>query len=68
MFFGNDLVIEVNMINVLDSLIVGKKDIIVFFCVDKIVDYEMMMKVMDILYQVGYFKIGLVGEEIVKVK
>lgn len=68
MFIGNDLVMDDMMIVELMVLMEGKKDIMIFFCVDKIVEYEILMKVMDMLYQVGYFKIGLVGEEIVKVK
>ncbi|MEA7543798.1 biopolymer transporter ExbD, partial [Salmonella enterica subsp. enterica serovar Montevideo] len=41
----------------------GKKDTTIFFRADKTVEYETLMKVMDMLHQAGYLKIGLVGEE-----
>lgn len=50
MFIGNDSVIDEIMITALNALIEGKKDIIIFFRADKIVDYETLMKVMDTLY------------------
>ncbi|MEY5518281.1 TonB system transport protein ExbD, partial [Salmonella enterica subsp. enterica serovar Corvallis] len=34
----------------------------------KTVEYETLMKVMDMLHQAGYLKIGLVGEETAKAK
>jgi biopolymer transport protein ExbD len=63
MFLGNDPVTDDTMVNAINALTDGKKDITIFFRADKTVNYETMMKVMDTLHQAGYLKIGLVGEE-----
>ncbi|EPA3430991.1 biopolymer transporter ExbD, partial [Salmonella enterica subsp. enterica serovar Montevideo] len=52
----------------LTALTEGKKDTTIFFRADKTVEYETLMKVMDMLHQAGYLKIGLVGEETAKAK
>ena len=66
MYIGNEQVTEETIINQLNAATEGKKDTTVFFRADKTVDYETMMKVMDMLHQAGYLKIGLVGAETAK--
>lgn len=68
MFIGNDPVTDDTMIAELTALTEGKKDTTIFFRADKTVEYETLMKVMDMLHQAGYLKIGLVGEETAKAK
>ncbi|EIP8897383.1 TonB system transport protein ExbD [Salmonella enterica] len=68
MFIGNDPVTDDTMIAELTALTEGKKDTTIFFRADKTVEYETLMKVMDMLHQAGYLKIGLVGEETEKAK
>lgn len=63
MYLGNDPVTDDSMVAAVDAMTEGKKDTTIFFRADKTVDYETMMKVMDILHQAGYLKIGLVGAE-----
>lgn len=67
MFIGNDPVTDDTMIAELTALTEGK-DTTIFFRADKTVEYETLMKVMDMLHQAGYLKIGLVGEETAKAK
>lgn len=67
-FIGNDPVTDDTMIAELTALTEGKKDTTIFFRADKTVEYETLMKVMDMLHQAGYLKIGLVGEETEKAK
>lgn len=40
----------------LTALTEGKKDTTIFFRADKTVEYETLMKVMDMLHQAGYLK------------
>ncbi|EHZ5131021.1 TonB system transport protein ExbD [Salmonella enterica] len=68
MFIGNDPVTDDTMIAELTALTEGKKDTTIFFRADKTVEYETLMKVMDMLHQAGYLKIGFVGEETAKAK
>lgn len=63
MYLGNDPVTDDSMVAAVDAMTEGNKDTTIFFRADKTVDYETMMKVMDILHQAGYLKIGLVGAE-----
>lgn len=58
MFIGNDPVTDDTMIAELTALTEGKKDTTIFFRADKTVEYETLMKVMDMLHQAGYLKIG----------
>lgn len=67
-FIGNNQVTDGTMTSELDVLTDGKKDTMILFRADKAVDYETMTKVVDTLHQVGFLKIGLVGEETVKAK
>ncbi|WP_254556069.1 biopolymer transporter ExbD, partial [Salmonella enterica] len=68
MFIGNDPVTVDSLIAELTALSEGKKDTTIFFRADKTVEYETLMKVMDMLLQAGYLKIGLVGEVTAKAK
>ncbi|WP_411899865.1 TonB system transport protein ExbD, partial [Salmonella enterica] len=63
MFIGNDPVTDDTMIAELTALTDGKKDTTIFFRADKTVEYETLMKVVDMLDQAGCRKMGLVGEE-----
>ncbi|WP_348250976.1 biopolymer transporter ExbD, partial [Salmonella enterica] len=66
MFMANDPVTDDTMIAELTAPTEGKKDTTIFLRADKTVEYETLMKVMDVLHQAGYLKIGQVGEETAK--
>ncbi|WJY15493.1 TonB system transport protein ExbD [Pectobacteriaceae bacterium CE90] len=63
LYLGNDPVPEQALAQVLDVKTRADKDTTIFFRADKSVDYETIMRVMNLLRSAGYLKIGLVGVE-----
>lgn len=63
---GNNAVTRETLVNALTAQTEGNKETTIFFPVDKSVDYEPLMSVMDQLREVDYLKIGLMDKEMVE--
>lgn len=61
LFLGDELVNEARLIETLNAKTAHNVETVVFFQVDKAVNYENLLHIISLLRQGGYLKIGLVG-------
>ncbi|MFD0966665.1 biopolymer transporter ExbD [Seminibacterium arietis] len=61
LFLGNDQISFEDLVEKIDIATQKNKDIVIFFRIDNSVQYEEMMRIMNLLRGAGYLKIGLVG-------
>lgn len=63
LFLGDDPISDEQLITALNSKTGSNFDTVIFFQVDKAVNYDSLLQVINRLRQGGYLKIGLVGLE-----
>ncbi|MFS1539598.1 MAG: TonB system transport protein ExbD [Candidatus Phlomobacter fragariae] len=63
MYVGEQNVSQEQLALALDQITGTNKETTIFFQADKIVNYERIMDVMNLLRKSGYLKVGLVGME-----